>query len=57
MSMLTFHINRAGRSLPASRKRKLEGAKDELRALYGKGARTTGKASRKKRKTGRKKSN
>jgi hypothetical protein len=36
MSMLTFYINRAGRGLPAARKRVLERAKDELRALYGK---------------------
>lgn len=36
MSMLTFFINRAGKDLPKSRKAKLEKAKDELRALYGK---------------------
>jgi hypothetical protein len=36
MSMLTFYINRAGRHLPAARKRKLTAAKRELRALYGK---------------------
>ena len=36
MSMLTFYINRAGRKLPASRKRKLIAAKQELRSLYGK---------------------
>ena len=36
LSMLTFYINRAGRHLPASRKRKLTAAKRELRALYGK---------------------
>jgi uncharacterized protein DUF3175 len=36
MSMLTFYINRAGRKLPASRKRKLVAAKQELRSLYGK---------------------
>jgi hypothetical protein len=34
MSMLTFYINRAGRNLPAPRKRVLERAKDELRALF-----------------------
>jgi len=34
MSMLTFYINRAGRNLPASRKKKLKQAKDALRALY-----------------------
>jgi hypothetical protein len=31
MSMLTFYIIRAGRNLPASRKRVLNEAKDELR--------------------------
>ena len=36
MSMLTFYLNRAGKNLPAARKRILESAKDELRALYGK---------------------
>lgn len=36
MSMLTFYINRAGKDLPAARKRKLEKAKDELRALFDK---------------------
>jgi hypothetical protein len=35
MSMLTFHINRAGRQLPAERKRVLKAAKQELRELYG----------------------
>ena len=35
MSMLTFYINRAGRNLPEQRRAKLEAAKDELRALYG----------------------
>ena len=35
MSMLTFYINRAGRNLPATQKKKLEQAKDELRELYG----------------------
>jgi hypothetical protein len=34
MSMLTFYINRAGRSLPASRKRTLEKAKGALRAQF-----------------------
>ena len=33
MSMLTFYINRAGKNLPAERKRILERAKDELRKL------------------------
>ena len=36
MSMLTFYINRGGKGLSAARKKKLEKAKDELRALYGK---------------------
>ncbi|HXE37599.1 MAG TPA: DUF3175 domain-containing protein [Azonexus sp.] len=35
MSMLNFFINRAGRQLPDSRRRVLEQAKDELRALFG----------------------
>lgn len=35
MSMLTFYINRAGGNLSAGRKRILEQAKDELRALFG----------------------
>jgi hypothetical protein len=37
MSMLSFYINRAGRNLPASQRRRLERAKTELRRLYGKG--------------------
>ncbi|WP_424629331.1 DUF3175 domain-containing protein [Bradyrhizobium sp. SYSU BS000235] len=36
MSMLVFYINRAGKNLPATRKRKLEAAKDELRKVFGK---------------------
>ena len=35
MSMLTFHINRAGKKLPKQQRERLEAAKDELRALYG----------------------
>jgi len=35
MSMLTFHINRAGGQLPAGRRAVLQAAKDELRELYG----------------------
>ncbi len=38
MSMLNFFINRAGRSLPASRKRTLENAKIELRRQFGREA-------------------
>jgi len=34
MSMLVFYMNRAGRNLDDSRRRVLEQAKDELRALY-----------------------
>lgn len=36
MSMLTFYENRAGRALPAARRRKIDAAKQELRKLYGK---------------------
>ena len=35
MSMLTFYINRAGRTLPASQKKVLTRAKDELRLQFG----------------------
>jgi hypothetical protein len=35
MSMLNFYINRAGKKLPAAQKRVLEGAKEELRGLFG----------------------
>src|SRR5262245_52000517 len=35
VSMLTFYINRAGRKLPASRKRALNQAKQELRVQFG----------------------
>jgi hypothetical protein len=34
MSMLSFYINRAGRTLPEVQHKRLEAAKDELRALY-----------------------
>jgi len=34
MSMLIFYINRAGKNLPASRKRVLEAAKIEMRRLF-----------------------
>lgn len=36
MSMLTFHINRAGKKLSKEQRARLEAAKEELRALYGK---------------------
>jgi len=35
MSMLNFYINRAGKNLPARRKKILEQAKSELRRLFG----------------------
>ena len=35
MSMLTFYVNRAGKTLPAKRKRVLERAKEELRKAFG----------------------
>ncbi|MER9854260.1 MULTISPECIES: DUF3175 domain-containing protein [unclassified Mesorhizobium] len=35
MSMLNFYINRAGKNLPAARKKVLEDAKDELRSAFG----------------------
>ena len=35
LSMLTFYINRAGKNLPASRRKILARAKDELRAQFG----------------------
>ena len=36
MSMLNFYINRAGKNLPASRRKVLDQAKEELRKLYKK---------------------
>jgi hypothetical protein len=41
LSMLTFYVNRAGGSLSAARRRKLERAKHELRAVFGKDASST----------------
>ena len=35
LSMLVFYINRAGKKLPASRRRTLERAKGELRRQFG----------------------
>jgi hypothetical protein len=35
LSMLTFYVNRAGKNLPASRKKTLMKAKDELRKQFG----------------------
>jgi uncharacterized protein DUF3175 len=39
LSMLVFYENRAGKNLPAARRRVLDRAKDELRKLYGRPAR------------------
>src|SRR5437870_3544275 len=36
MSMLTFYINRAGNKLPRKSRARLEAAKEELRAMFGK---------------------
>src|SRR5690348_11122884 len=36
MSMLNFHINRAGKNLSAKQKTQLQEAKGELRKLFGK---------------------
>lgn len=38
MSMLNFYINRAGKNLPAGRKKVLDKAKSELRMLFKKTA-------------------
>jgi len=35
LSMLTFYINRAGKNLPAGRRRTLQRAKGELRKQFG----------------------
>ncbi|MGD9881204.1 MAG: DUF3175 domain-containing protein [Reyranella sp.] len=35
MSMLTFFINRAGKGLPATRRKMLEAAKGKLRQAFG----------------------
>jgi hypothetical protein len=36
LSMLTFYINRAGKNLPAARRKVLDRAKDELKLQFGK---------------------
>ena len=46
MSMLNFHINRAGKQLNATRKSRLERAKEELRKLFGKTASSTSRPRR-----------
>jgi hypothetical protein len=38
MSMLTFYINRAGKNLSTTRRKKLEAAKDMLREEFGREA-------------------
>jgi phosphoenolpyruvate carboxylase len=38
MNMLVFYINRAGKNMPAERKRVLEDAKTELRKQFGRPA-------------------
>lgn len=38
MSMLSFYINRAGRTLTEAQHQRLEAAKDELRVLYNRPA-------------------
>jgi hypothetical protein len=35
LSMLTFYVNRAGKNLPAARRRTLQRAKHELRRQFG----------------------
>ena len=35
LSMLTFYVNRAGKNLPASRRKTLQRAKGELRKQFG----------------------
>jgi hypothetical protein len=35
LSMLTFYINRAGKNLPAARRKTLQRAKEELRKQFG----------------------
>jgi hypothetical protein len=46
MSMLTFYINRAGKNLPAERKKILEDAKQVLRDEFGPQPKTTGSAKK-----------
>ena len=41
LSMLTFYVNRAGGGLSVARRRKLERAKTELRAVFGKATSST----------------
>ena len=48
MSMLTFYINRAGKNLPAARKKILEDAKQVLRDEFGPKSGAAKKTTRKK---------
>jgi len=41
MSMLSFYINRAGKSLSKADRERLEQAKEELRRLFGKPTRSS----------------
>jgi hypothetical protein len=45
MSMLSFYINRAGDTLSRVQRKRLEAAKDELRALFKRPARTAPRSS------------
>lgn len=53
MSMLNFHINRGGKGLPASQRKVLERAKDELRKLYGKDPAPSKKKTRRRKRSTR----
>jgi len=48
MSMLVFYINRAGRQLRGKQRARLEAAKDELRALFGKPVRRASASGRRR---------
>ena len=45
MSMLSFYVNRGGRTISPARKQILERAKDELRVLFGRPRRSAPRAS------------
>jgi hypothetical protein len=49
LSMLTFYLNRAGKNLPAGRRKTLMRAKDELRRQFGRTR--PGKQTRSRRRT------
>jgi hypothetical protein len=46
MSMLTFYVNRAGNQLPRNQRARLESAKDELRALFGRARKHSSRGGR-----------